>query len=350
MFNFKNKQDPMVTTVRDTIGTREQYINFTKKEYTLTKEEKDTLLQASIHANKKIPNMDIIHDAYGIMIGVGAIEGEVKESIKDGEKSTSDTRMNIRRWLTPGFIVYLILVGISISIEEVAMPGMDEAILILLMTLLVWLLKLFWNFIAKLEEKSPTDRPKEVKHASFVLRVAFIFSIVVDLFAIFSMTAHNNHSSATSSILTNIGLIIGVGIVLNWYVIKSIINGVKWVKTTYLILVFISLFTFFPSLESMSWMKNIYKFNFITQEIFAIITSILLLQPSSTKWFNTMSLSKGNTINPLHDIVNKAQETVPKNNEPFSYIDEIKKLGELKEDGLLTEEEFLSQKQKLLNN
>lgn len=49
MFNFKGKNNPKLKAVQEKIGTREEYLNFTKKySFTFTKEEKDTLLQASI--------------------------------------------------------------------------------------------------------------------------------------------------------------------------------------------------------------------------------------------------------------------------------------------------------------
>lgn len=360
MFKFKSNQNPMLTAVKDIIGTREQYINFTKK-YSLTKDEKDTLLQASIHANKKIPNMNIIHDAYELMMVAGAIEGGEKKSVneeeKAGENSTSDAHVDSKkkkkffeqksfRWLAFGVIFFIILLA------ELGMPASGIVILSLVTTLLIWGFELLLGFIAKLEKKAPSDRPKEVKYASFILKVAFIFSILVGLFAIGSMVAHDNHSYATSRVLAYIGFIIGAGIVLNWYVLKAIIRGVKWVKTAYLILIFISLFTFFPSWESMTWMKSIYKFNFVVQEILAIIVSILLLQPSSTRWFESKSMKKqdNSKASAIYESAIQAINKTSDSKNSVSYIEEIRKLGELKEDGLLTEEEFLQQKQKLLNN
>jgi len=367
----------MVIAVTETIGSREKYINIVK-EHIFSKEEKDTLLQASITVLKKEPNQEIIRDAYDILLDSGAIvepsdykleKENIDEQVdkKDDLKSKNidqpvDTKVTFREknidknpnmghkskkkyWKWSAF-AYILILFLSAVIGHGIRSILEFITLTVPFLVLIFTVIFIRNLIRKADNKT-IEKPVGIKITQFFLSFSFIFGVLVGLYTILNMIFHEGSSYLTSSVFAYIGFFIAAGIVLSWYVIKAISNGVRWVKTVYLIFVFISLFTFFPSYESIGWMKQIYKFNFVMQEIFAIFASLGLLLPSSSDWFQSIPIdSKASTI---YNSALQAIKKTPHSESSISYIDEIKKLGELKEDGLLTEEEFLQQKQKLLN-
>ncbi len=304
MFNFK-KQDLISEAVDEAIGSRQKYIGFIK-EYTLTKEDKETLLQASISVKKKDPNKKIVAEAHAVMVKVGAISE--KQSLIQEETLVYVGDYAKQNGLNPKVVIEKIKAGElagKIHMQEwfvdVALSKeMSNSSTRLKVEEQEWFEDVTLSE-AKDEEatkesvsKKETLRnePRGIKFALYSLSLSLMLGIVVGLFAILSMILHANASHLASSVFAYIGLIIAVNIVLSWYIIKAIVNGVKWVKTAYLIFVFISLFTFFPTLDSISWMKGIYRFNFVTQEILAIFASIGLLLPSSSNWFESVSMKK----------------------------------------------------------
>ncbi len=344
IFKFKRNKDPIVTAVRGTIGTREKYINFTKKyPFTFTEEEKDTLLQASIQANKKIPDMNIIQDAYELMIAAGDIEGEEEKSANEeekvGEKSISDTNtkknkksfmQKLFKWLTPGIIIFIILLILSNFTEELGTPGIAEVMLILVITLLIWGFKLLFNFIvADIDEPrinsareqyriyvNPQGEYKAVKTGwSWT---AFFFT---GIWALVNKMWVLGIAFTTMEIFTVVSTA-GFGTVLNLF--WSVVLGYKGNK-----------------LLRDHLLRSGYDLVGVSHKTTA--DGAIAEYLKNTQDSGASSNSEKN--NPTETSTSNTKDASVN----LHVSDELRKLAELKKDDILTEEEFLSQKQKLLN-
>ncbi len=216
MFNFK-KQDPITKAVEEAIGSRQKYIGFIK-EYTLTKEEKDILLQASISVKKKEPNKKVVVDAYNIMLATGAIVEDFEMNDAKTEESTVDEPLdekdiledhsieintnNDQEAIKKDWFWWSVLGVISSFILLIALQEKDIGPLYFIIPLAIYILilRFIWNFLLSSEQKTFLNKPIGVKIALFLLRSSFMLGISVGLFAILSMTTHENTSSLMSSV------------------------------------------------------------------------------------------------------------------------------------------------------
>ena len=348
MFKFNKGQDPIIDSINNAIGSRERYIALTQV-YSFTSKEKEKLIVARIRMQKKKYDDPILKDVYDLLVKKGVIDPQytqkkpekqnVKESlihVKDYSKQTGINEATLIAQIKAGELAgkaimkeWYVDTSLSKDIQQPASAPSQK------------------KQTETTDSESSQDRPKSVKAALVALWLSFIIGIVISLFLLLNALLSNKSANA----FYIIGLISGISIVLNWYVIKAISNGVKWVKTAYLILVFISLFTFIPSLSVLVH-SPFFMLIYFLQELLAIFASIGLLLPSSTKWFNAINKEKQRPLNSseLQESVINAIKNKPNKVNSMSYLDEIRKLGELKKEGLITEEEFIQKKQQLLSS
>ncbi len=342
MFNFKSKEDPIVTAVRDTIGSREKYIDFVKV-YTLKKEEKDILLQASITVLKKDPNHNIIRNAYDILLNKGAITEDVKQIDTETEEEISKVQVDAKDDL------------ISKSTDETE------------------------NTKATREEQE-IDKNLNIEHKS--KKKYWIWGLLIFLLGLLSLS--DVVSAPEAIIIGVIGAILFLVIIIResaikeskYYIYSNPQGDYKAVKEGWSWAAFI--FDGLWALVNKMWILGII---FVALDIFAIFTTggiltlfwsiVLGIQGNNIlskhlarRGYEIVAILHGKTAEeaialflkntPKSPIMqtqsNEDKHIFKKENNNLSIADELKKLAILKEDGLLSEEEFGKQKQKLLNN
>ncbi len=156
---------------------------------------------------------------------------------------------------------------------------------------------------------------------------------------VFDMFVHHTIPVNNSTLIT-----IFVGLTFQLAIISGIKRCKNWVRLIYISLTI--LWFLFLLLTINEQQKIFAHFNvfdniiFIVQLYISARVAYLLLLSSSSDWFNAKKIDS--------DSYEAFTNTVSVGNNLSTLADELKKLAELKEQGILTEEEFLSQKNYLL--
>ncbi len=188
--------------------------------------------------------------------------------------------------------------------------------------------------ISEISELSPM--PKSVADSVYWLYKSIVFTFIVTFFDTFVHHTVPINGSTLFSII--------IGFLFAYSLIQGLKKGYNWVRLMTITLNILLLLLFLLNIDHTQRMFlhfDIFnKINYIFQLFVSVRVTYLLLLSSSSDWFTAKKI--------ISNISESFTNTVNNDSKVSNMAGDLEKLSELKNKGILTEEEFLAQKKYLL--